>query len=774
MPGKLHSKLHSWQIKFAYGFITFLTAFFFSNCTAKKFLTDGEQFYTGASIKIDPRRSDSIDEKIVKNLASEKLSPKPNDKILGMRPSVWMYMRTDSTKKGLGKFLKEKFGREPVLYDDEIPEQTSSFIEQHLFNNGYFNASTSYGVTHQKKEASIIYTIKPGRRYLMDSIVFEDRLDSLSKYICSCQDESILKKNDPYRLSILKKERIRISDEVNNKGYYFFNENFIGYKVDSTRKDRDLTVLVSVKEKTPKKARKPYYIQKIQVFTNYKLGIDTTQNWENSKMLGDMEFIGDSSQFDFEFLQTLIHFKTDTRYRHVDHQLTLEQLFSLKIFRFVDIRFYESDSVADGLDVKVFLTPNLPQSVRLEVGASSKSNNFAGPGVNVNYSHKNLFKGAEYFSFSVGAAFETQIGGSAQSGSSASELTASTKLSVPRIWGPITFDIDHLKELPRTELELTFKRLSRSQFYTLRNLNLDYRYRWKTNTRVTHRFSLANIDFTKATDISSTFQAFLDSNVTLRGAFSEQLIFSSRYSLTYYSKSPTEGRTYWYISPGVEIAGNLLNTVGGLIGSEEDSVRRVFGVAYSQYIKFDADWRYYLRLGGERKLAARLLGGIGIPYGNSNTLPFLKQYFIGGSTSIRAFQARTLGPGTYVASDSTGLLLDQSGDIKLEANLEYRSNIYRLLEGAIFIDAGNIWLLNENTREGGEFNANTFTSQIAIGTGFGIRFDFTYFILRTDLAFPLRIPSREKGNRWVFDEIDLSKEWRQNNLILNVAIGYPF
>ena len=763
-----------WSAKYWHWILWVIVIVFFSNCTAKKFLQNDEKFYTGASIKVDPRRSDSINEKLVKNLASQKLTPKPNDQLLGMRPSVWMYMRTDSTKKGFGKFLKEKFGRKPVLYNNDIPKKASSFMDQHLFNNGYFNAQTSYEVKHKKHEASIIYTIKPGNRFMMDSILFEDRLDSLSKHMCSCQDETILNKDDPYRLSELKKERIRISNDINNRGYYFFNENFVGYKVDSTSKDQDLTVLVSIKKSTPKKARTPYYVKNIQVFTNYSLGIDSAQNWKKSYVLGDIEFIGDSAQFDFEFLKTLIHFKTDTRYNYTDHQLTLEQLFSLKVFRFVDIRFTETDSSADELDVQVYLTPNLPQSVRLEVGASSKSNNFAGPGANVSYAHKNLFGGAEHFKFSIGGAYETQIGGTAQSGSSASEVTTSAELSVPRIWGPIRFDIDHFRDLPRTELELSFKRLSRSQFYTLRNFNLDYRYKWITSDLLSHRLSLVNIDFIKATNISESFQAFLDSNINLRGSFSEQLIFSSRYSLIYYNKKPSEGRSYWFINPSIEIAGNLLNTVGRLVSSESDSTRSIFGVAYSQYIKFDADWRYYVRLGNERWLAGRFFAGMGVPYGNSNTLPFIKQYFIGGSTSLRAFQARTLGPGTYIAAESTGLLIDQSGDIKLEANIEYRSNIYRLLEGAVFVDAGNIWLLNEDNRVGGEFNFNTFSSQIAVGTGFGLRFDFTYFILRTDLAFPLRIPSRAKGSRWVIDQIDFSREWRQENLILNVAIGYPF
>lgn len=759
-------------------FAVSIIAIFLQGCSANGFLKDGDKFYGGAVVKVKMRDAKTvIEQNVAKSNAEEQLSPEPNEVILGSRPSVWLHMRVDSTDKirVVSRWLKRKFGREPVYYDPKIPKRTVSDIENRLFNKGFFNARVEYEVKEYKHSVELRYRVYPGQRYYMDSIFVQEGEDSIFNYIAKHDDKSILQSGDPYELDVLKEERVRISNEVKNQGFYYFNDDYIGFKVDTTRGNDQLAIGMILKNSAPEKSKIPFVISEVNVYPNYELGGDTSKRNHEVITIDSINFVDAQGFFDYQFLAKAIFLKKGDKYTSKFHDLTIRRLSSLEVFKFIDVRFVHSDSIENGLIVNVFLTPLLPQSIRLEVGAASKSNNFVGPGVNVNYAHKNLLKGAEHLSMGVGAAFETQIGKNSQ-GVNSTELTFSSKLSVPRLWSPINFPIAAYKELPRTEIGFNYTLLDRTRFYRLHNATTDFGYRWDQNVQKHHRFTLVSLNYTRASEISSTFQDFLDENPELDRTFNEQLIFGSIYSYRYYSKPPSTKRYYWYVNPAIELAGNSLNALGSVLNTNDEGQRKVLGIGFSQFSKVDLDLRLYVPLGKDRKIVWRFLGGIGAAYGNSTALPYLKQYFIGGSNSIRAFQARSLGPGTYESKERNGLLIDQSGDIKLESNIEYRTGIYRFIKGAVFLDAGNIWLLrkDEERRQGGEFQADKFLNQLAIGTGVGLRFDFTYFILRADLAFPLRNPTFPTGNRWLIDDISFSKKWRQDNLVLNIAIGYPF
>lgn len=759
---------------FAIGMVSLLL----QGCSANKYLEDGEKFYGGAVVKVKLRDTQTSEEQTVaKNSAEDQLSPEPNDVILGSRPSVWLYMRVDSTDKVrvVSQWLKRKFGREAVLYDPKIPKRTVSAIENKLFNNGFFNAHVEYKVKESKNAVDLRYRVYPGKRYYMDSIFVQKGEDSIFNYIAKHNDKSLIQAGDPYELDVLKEERVRISNEVKNQGFYYFNDDYIGFKVDTTRGNEKLAVGLTLKNSAPQKSKIPFVISEVNVYPNFELGGDTSKTNHQVITIDSINFVDTQGFFDYHFLAKAIFLKKGEKYTSKFHDLTIRRLSSLEVFKFIDVRFIHSDSTENGLIVNVYLTPLLPQSVRLEVGAASKSNNFVGPGVDVNYAHKNLLKGAEHLSVGIGGAFETQFGKNSQ-GVNSTELSFSSKLSLPRLWSPIHFPIATYKELPKTEIGFNYTLLDRTRFYQLHNATTDFGYRWDQSVQKHHKFTLVSLNYTRASEISSTFQDFLDENPELNRTFSEQLIFGSYYSYRYYSKPPSTKRYYWYVNPAVEIAGNSLNAFGSVLNLNSDGQRKVLGIGFSQFAKVDLDLRFYLPLGKDRKVVWRFLGGFGAAYGNSTALPYLKQYFIGGSNSIRAFQARSLGPGTYESKQRNGLLIDQSGDIKLESSVEYRTGIYRFIKGAVFLDAGNIWLLrkDEVRRPGGEFLPNKFLNQLAIGTGAGLRFDFTYFILRADLAFPLRNPTLVTGNRWLIDDITFSKKWRQDNLVLNIAIGYPF
>jgi outer membrane protein insertion porin family len=329
-------------------------------------------------------------------------------------------------------------------------------------------------------------------------------------------------------------------------------------------------------------------------------------------------------------------------------------------------------------------------------------------------------------------------------------------------------------------------------------LNVGAGYLWRESESKSHELFPVDVNYVRTDNKSQGFDELLDRNTFLSNSFQNQFIVGSRYSYTLNTQMRDdqvleyEERKYkthsFYFNGNVLVAGNTLSGFQKAFNRESGEI---FGSPYSQFVRGDVDFRYYLQFNLRSKLASRIVVGSGYAYGNSTTMPYIKQFSIGGSNSIRAFPARSIGPGTFdireqldaPPSDDNAVpvFIDQRGDLKLESNVEYRFDIIKSFKGAVFVDAGNIWLWDtaatgsSDTRVGGAFNGKTFLKELAVGTGFGVRLDFSFFVLRLDLAFPIRKPFLPEDERWVFDRINLgSSEWRKENLIFNIAIGYPF
>lgn len=286
---------------------------------------------------------------------------------------------------------------------------------------------------------------------------------------------------------------------------------------------------------------------------------------------------------------------------------------------------------------------------------------------------------------------------------------------------------------------------------------------------------MVDITYVSPSNVTPEYLADIDKDESLRKVIEKQLIFGPTYQYTYTNTMQKRKKHMFYFNGELDLAGNITGLVTGANVRKNDTIK-IFDVPFSQYVKVKADFRHYLKLGKESELASRIIVGAGLPYGNSNVLPTSKQFVVGGTNSIRAFRARSLGPGSYLNTETTNSYLpDQSGDLKLEFSTEYRAKLFSIVRGALFVDAGNIWLLNADPNKPGAEISKDFMKEIAVGAGAGLRFDLSFLILRTDLAFPLRKPYLPEGDRWVIDNINFgSGPWRKDNLILNIAIGYPF
>ncbi|SDQ79606.1 Outer membrane protein assembly factor BamA [Chryseobacterium soldanellicola] len=753
------------------------------SCSNTKYLKEGQMLYTGGEVKIE---NDTISKKEKNELQAaleENLVPKPNSTILGLRPKLYFYniAKEPKKEKGFNYWLKYKVGEKPVLLGDVDREFNKDIIENYSENKGYFNAKATYDTVSKNKKARVIYTLRPGARYLISNVKFQKDSTLVNKEIQTLTDKTLLKPGKPFDLDVIKSERSRIDNALKERGFYYFSPDNILVQADSTvSKTHKVELNVKLKEDTPDLATEQFSIDNVIVFPNYniqdvkrgKYSVPMNRDSLAKYAYGDIYVIDPQHKFKPKIFDRALYFKKGDLYNRSNHNLTLNRLISLGVFKFVKNEFIVSDSLQHKFDAYYLLTPRQIQSLRLEALGRTNSANYAGSELNLNWTHRNFFRGAEQFKAAVYGAFDVQMGGQ-ENAKNIFRAGANVQLSIPRIVAPFRFNSSSAF-VPRTNITLGYELLNRTEFYKLNNFNASFGYVWKENARKEHDLKVIDITLVSPANVTKLYDSISRNSNAMQRVVAKQLIFGPTYTYTYTNTMLPKTNTIYYKGT-LDLAGNITGLVTGA-NVKKDKQKEIFGIPFSQYAKIENDFRFYHKFTEKSSFATRFIGGIAYPYGNSEFVPFSKQFFSGGSNSIRAFRARTLGPGSFdPRTIPKGTLLDQSGDIKLELNAEYRANLYKFLNVAAFVDAGNIWLLHDDIDRPGAKFSKDFVSEIAVGAGVGLRLDFSILILRLDLAMPLRVPYYEKGDRWAFDRIDFGNpDWRKDNLVLNIAIGYPF
>ncbi|MDC8105373.1 BamA/TamA family outer membrane protein [Chryseobacterium sp. PTM-20240506] len=754
------------------------------SCSNTKFLKEGQMLYTRGEVKIE---NDTISKKEKKELQAaleENLVPKPNSTILGLRPRLYFYniAREPKKEKGFNYWLKYKVGEKPVLLGDVDREFNKDIIVNYSENKGYFNAKATYDTISKNKKAKVIYTLKPGAQYLISNVKFQKDSTLVNREIQNLKDKSLLKSGNPFDLGVIKSERDRIDNGLKEKGFYYFHPDNIIVQADSTvAKNHKVELNVKLKDDTPELATQQFGIDKVIVFPNYNLqdvkqgkySVPMNPDSLSKYVYDDIYVIDPQHKFKPKIFDRALYFKKGDLYNRTNHNLSLNRLISLGVFKFVKNEFIVSDSLQHKFDAYYLLTPREVQSLRLEALGRTNSASYAGSELNLNWTHRNFFKGAEQFKASVYGAFDVQMGGQSEA-KNMYRAGANVQLSIPRIVAPFRFNSSSAF-VPRTNISLGYEFQNRTQYYTLNNFTASFGYVWKENARKEHDLKVIDITLVSPANVTELYNTESDNYPYLKRVVEKQLIFGPTYSYTYTNTMLPKANTIYYKGT-LDLAGNITGLVTGA-NAKKGKQKEIFGVPFSQYVKMENDFRFYHKFSEKTNFASRIIAGIAYPYGNSQEIPFSRQFFVGGSNSIRAFRARTLGPGSYDPRNlNSNFAFDQSGDIKLEMNAEYRANLYKFLNVAAFVDAGNVWLINDkkNQRPGGKFSKD-FLSEIAVGAGVGLRLDFSILILRLDLAMPIRVPYYEKGDRWTFNRINFGdSSWRKDNLVLNIAIGYPF
>ncbi|MDP9080640.1 MAG: BamA/TamA family outer membrane protein [Bacteroidota bacterium] len=762
--------------KLRYLFVVF--ALFLSACSNTKYLAPNQKLYTGGEVKIDDKDIKKSEANALQENLEALLRPQPNSSILGLRFKLWVYNKTRTNKRtGLRHYLNTHIGEPPVLVSSVDLTKNSSILQNRLQNVSYFLAQVSGDTVGKNKTAKAVYTVHAGPSYHYRKVVFPGEKDDLDTAVTGTSANTFLKAGDKYNLDVIKNERIRIDARLKEEGYFYFAPEDLIMKYDSTVAGHQIDMFVKVKDATPDEARWIYKIRNIYVYPRYTLR-DTSTKLDSAVKYRWYNVIDPKKTVrPFVFKNAVLLHPGDT-YNRTKHNNSLNRMINLGPFSYVKNRFEDVTPDSPYLDIYYQLTQYKRKALSLDLLGRQTSANYNGAQVNLNFKNRNTFKGAELFTLTLFGSTDLQFGGTGN-GYNVYQAGIQPSISWPRFIGPFSFNTDNAF-IPHTILTAGYTLINRTKLYTLNSFNTSFGYSWKPNIHKQHDLNLMNITYVDAASISQIYKDSIahTRNPALAHVINNQFTFGPSYAYTYTNTTEDYRTNTFYYNGKVSTSANIFGLVTGA-DTLAGKVKKLFGTPFNQYVKLENEIRFYHKLTPGIKLATRFLVGVGLPYGNSTVLPYSQQFFIGGPNSLRGFQARSLGPGAYNLPPSlnTGnaFLADESGDIKIEANAEFRPKLFSIVEGALFVDAGNIWLLRPNRLQPGAAFGSNFINQMAVDAGFGLRFNLTVLVLRTDFGFPLIEPNLPASQRKIINGVDFTDaKWHGSNMIFNLAIGYPF
>ncbi len=752
-------------------------------------------FFTGcSSVKNIPDHKYLLDKVVIdnnaRNINKDSYMPyikqKPNVRIFGMfKFHLWLYNLAgkDSTK-GFNQWLK-RIGEEPVLYDAELAESSSDNLQGFLKNKGYFHGQVTDTINiKRRKRIKVKYDIDAGPQYVINDVGVKADDEDIQRIVDEDFKNSLLKKGRPFDATLHNTERERITKHLRNFGYYNFSKEFVYFKADSGVGNYMINDSLFIKNTFPNDSKDSELDKKNPVYkirnVYFRMGFNTHKALNEKdayfSRFDTLEFNGyhflyiDEPEVKPEVIINSTYIKPGQLFHANLVDKTQNLLSGLKVYRFINIRFnelYGKDSLGyRWLDCNVQLVPAKSQSYSIDLEGLNSSGNL-GAGGNFEYKHKNLFHGAEEFTFNFGASIQNQYDRDKEKFSTL-EVGGESRIVFPKFWMPFKVEGFRTKYNPKTSLSASVN-YQRRPDYTRTIANGKISYLWSSSKRTSHQVTPLSVNFVTLAALDSRFFEDIEGSY-LEYSYQDHLITSTSYSFVYNQQEVNKRKDFWYVNWNMEEAGNVLNAFSqAFFTKNSDDYYDVLGVRYAQYLQSSIDIRYHHYTNRINSLVYHFYLGVGYPYGNYPVLPFEKRYFSGGANSIRAWPVRGLGPGSY--KDEEADYYNQTGDIKLEMNMEYRFKLFWILEGAGFIDVGNVYTIRKDiSPDGGLFTFDTFTDKLAVGTGLGLRFDLKYFIFRLDGGLKLRDPVEASGKRW----LPVSRAYTWDDVAFNFAIGYPF
>ena len=757
------------------------------------------------------------------------IKQKPNRKFLGFLP-IYLYLNNlgkrgrDSSKIRL--WLRN-ISEEPVVLDSLLLEKSRSQMQLFLRKKGYYDASVADSVWfHPKKnKVKVYYLVDEKQPYTINKIRFSIDDNELMEPIKIATQNTLIRPGANADEYMLGEERDRMTKAMRNQGYYTFSAEYVFFQIDTSIQGNKVDVKLQIKNPTKvypdgkggetiiKSLHKKYNINKVFISTQSNSGADLL--FEKDTIIDSEYYIIYSQKLDYrpEVLLKNTFVKPFEMYRLQNTEYNYKRMAGLRTFKFIKIRYEENFDTENTLDCFINLTAAPKRSFSLETEGTHRGGNL-GVAASLTTRNKNTFKGAEIFEFKLKGGLEAQTLSEEDKQNLAAqtetdlgvasflfntiEYGAEVSLFIPELLRPRNKDIIPFYTEPKTNINLAYN-FQKRPFYDRSIFNIALKYSWKVgdyHNFAFHPIDLSYIDITKDPVFEKRLAEI--NNTLLTSSYSDNLIPATRVSYIFSNQDVEIDKNFSFFRINLEAAGNSLNALKNPLNLKynEDGYYEAFNVRFAQYVKTDADFRLYNLIDQNSKLVYRIFGGIGIPISNIASMPFEKSFFAGGSNDQRAWTARTLGPGSV--SDSVSFkAIDQIGDVALGGNIEYRFKVVKMIEGAAFIDAGNIWLQKEDTkRPGGDFKLDRFYKEIAMGAGLGARLNFGFFIIRLDASLPIRDPALPEGERWIFEAKDKYNDYygeflkendiaqynsfierggyRRYRVRFNLGIGYPF
>lgn len=795
--------------------IAILCGILLCSCTAIRYIPEGSYMLTENKIETD--KSTPKDERVSSSDIDRYIRQNPAKKFLGMNVLVWIYNQANPEKSNWWNKLLRRLGEEPVIFDSTLTILSDRNIKQYLNSRGFYDSQSDFAVRYKqrRRKAYVSYAIHQGEPYRIKSINYDYKDKFLEQVIRQDSSAMLIRGGEVFDVDILNQERQRITSYLKNQGYYNFSINNINYIADTTTGSREVDLTMVFKQhlagydadgKPIMENNSIYRISDIYVYPNYnptKAAIDPQYLLDmDTTFYQGLRIVGDGKPLIRpRTLRRAIPVYNDYTYSYSDIRRTSDNLLRLNYFKNASVIFSVPDKVEQNqltyvggnaseegpvhtsekdLVCNIYCVPGLKQGYTIDFEATTSSAFYA-LRPSVSYLNRNVFKGAELLNISLSGGYE--FNRDKQATQNSYEIGASASLTFPRFFTP--FPIDRAGKLfrPQTKVEI-HTNLQRKSKYGRVITGANLGYSWGNGRNSSYTFRPLDLNVVKVNYIDNDFLCDIQ-NTYLRESYKSQYIsaisgsylynnpnFDSKgYSLTIRVNAETAGNVagaiaHWFNKPVTEQIN--LNDCGG---SPENPVyekfHKIFGIRYSQYARTDISVSSTVALGGRLALAYRFYGGIGIPYGNSSSIPMDRMFYVGGSNSMRGWVVRTLGPGNSADGHARGFN-NQLGNVRLEGNVEFRFPIWGGLNGALFFDVGNIWVTKIPGAQPDEiFQFDSFYKQLGFNTGLGLRYDLSLVIIRLDWGIKLHDPSMPAGQRWI-------RDFRLNNTVLNFGIGYPF
>lgn len=702
----------------------------------------------------------------------------PNNAIFGSstmswpwKIGLWVHNGLYDAKGAIGKWVFKTFGTAPVLISQVSPEMRAKVATNTLHNYGYFHGKVDYNVLTEKnpKKAKITYNVRAGQLYRLDSIAYLGYPTHMDSIISSHAHERLLKKGDAFSVVNLSNEQTRIETLLRNNGYYYYNAPYTTYRADTIQHKNYVQLQVQPVANRPEKANHPWYIG--HTYINIRNYDGEPLDSQIVRRRYTYNFAGKKMPLRSNIWRHAITHRKGELYTLNDQKMTTTKLGQLGVLSQMDVSYVPRDTSAlcDTLDVVVSAIMDKLYDSTFEMNATFKSNQQVGPGISYELAKRNAFRGAEKVSFKIFGSYEWQTGRNTNGRNSllnSYEIGTQLAFKFPRFVFP-GISRRSVRFPSSTQFAFDADWKNRSKFFNMVSMGISANYHWYKRETAQHDLTLLNLDFDRLNHTTASFDSIMTANPALYVSMRNQFVPSMSYTFTYQSRS---WRTNpWWVQLSVKEAGNITSAIYAIAGqSFNKRNKELLGNPFAQYIKFTAEAHKLFKFTPNINVATRVFGGIIYSYGNSYSAPYADQFYVGGANSIRAFTVRSIGPGAFRPTSSKYSYMDQTGDVKLEANAELRARLFGDLHGALFLDAGNVWTLRQDAQRPGSQITLSTLKNIALGTGVGLRYDLDFLVIRFDVGIGLHAPY--KTSKSGFYNIERFKD----GLGLHFAIGYPF